>query len=920
MKLKGKEKQIYNLSKREAFLRLSSTPSGLSFQEASKRIAKIGPNIIQRKKNLKILRLIFSQFNDALVYILLSAGFLALFFGAYRDAYIIFIIIFINASIGFFQEFRAERILDQVEKLTSDRALVSRSGKKIEIDSSQIVPGDIVHVSAGDIVPADGLIIEAYNLRTNNFIFTGESKPVNKYAGIISKKNIQFSDIKNMLFMGESVLTGGADILVTATGMATELGRIADITQSVKEDPTPLQNKLRILGKHITVLALVIGGIVLLIEKYNGTSFYNSLLFAIAIAVSVVPEGLPASLSISLSLGMRRLLKVKVLTKKLIAVETLGSVNLICTDKTGTITRNELTVKKIYFKGKIINVGGEGFDPRGDFFINNQKIDPKQVKDFDLLFKTGVLCNNALLIKKNEKWQVLGDPTEGAIITAAKKYHSNEKDFLRGEKKRFEIAFTSERMRMSVIYQNDELYSYVKGSPEIILQRSNYLLTEKGIKPLSDDDRKKIFQSYNEFSNDALRVLAFAFKKINSSQESNFPATAEEDLVFIGMMAMIDPPRLGVKEAIAECLRSGIAVLMITGDYELTAKAIAREIGLISESDKNPVINGAALVEISNDQLQEYIQRGTKVFARITPEQKLRIASVLKRSGYTIAMTGDVVNDAPALKKADIGVAMGIMGTDVSKEAADMILLNDNFSSIVAGIKEGRTIFQNIKKFVHYVFTSNMSEFLTVIFGVAMGIPSPITAIQILAIDLGTDVLPSLALGVEPSESDVMDNKPISKDEPILGKKEFFRIFYLGLMMCISAIFAFLWSLKRGGWSFGQDLAPNSLLYMKSTTATYTVLAMTQFANLFASRSATKSIFSIGFFRNKYIFIGLAGSLGLLYLFMNVNFFSSRLGMSPIDNLDWVAAFSATIIIFLTEETRKLICRKKFNATNNSKN
>ncbi|MCX6762249.1 MAG: cation-transporting P-type ATPase [Candidatus Moranbacteria bacterium] len=905
-------KQIYNLSHAEILKKFSATENGLSSEEAAKRLKVYGPNKIEKKNNWRWVKLVGHQFNDALVWILLVAAGLALFFGEMRDVSIILIIVLINAIIGFFQEWKAERILDRIQKLTSDKAAVFRDGRKKEIDSSEIVPGDVIFVSSGDNVPADGYILESYNLHTNSFVFTGESKPEGKEAKVIAEENLPIADIDNMVFTGEQVTMGEAKAIVAGTGINTELGKIANLATEVKDELTPLQKKIRMLGRDVTILAVGIAIAVMIAGSFQKISTYQNFLFALAVAVAVVPEGLPAALSVALSFGMRRLLKVNVLAKKLIAVETLGSVNIICTDKTGTITKNELMVTKIIVDEKEIAVNGEGYQPEGDFSVDGQKIDPKNVKNLELLLKIATLCNDAALVKEKNNYKIAGDPTEGALIVAARKFNPDEKFFERGERKIDENPFESQRMRMSVVYESNQenkgVFSYVKRSPDVLLSLSPKKLTEEGIVPFSDAEKNKIKKIYDQMSGEALRVLAFAYRPLEKISKKDFQQESEKDLIWVGMMAMIDPPRHDVAEAIKECRESGIKVIMITGDYEVTARAIAENVGLISQSARfktESAINGKNLSLLSDQKILEEIKNGTSVFARITPEQKLRIAGILKKSGAVIAMTGDGVNDAPALKRADIGVAMGIIGTDVSKEAADMILLDDNFASIVAGIKEGRTVYQNIRKFVYYVFSSNASEFLTVIFGMLLAIPAPITAVQILAIDLGTDVFPSLALGLEPAEPGAMKQKPYSGKERLIGAFGFWRLVYVGSIMAVGAIVVFLWSMKRGGWDFGQKIDFSSALYIKSTAATYAVLAMTQMANLLQARSEKLSVFAIGFFKNKYVIGAILISVGMLFSFLHIPFFQHYLHMAPIDAWDWLVVAGATLAVFLFEEARK---------------
>lgn len=901
------KKQIYNLTAKDVLGLLESGKNGITEEESRKRLQRYGYNQLKKKQNWKWARIILNQFNDALVWILLVAGILALIFAERRDAAIIFVIILINATIGFFQEWKAERILDGIKKLTREKARVIRDGQKIEIDSERLVPGDIVFVAEGDNVPADGYILEGYGLRINSFIFTGESRPKTKKAGALSELNASLADITNMLFMGETVATGEATMIVTGTGMETELGHIAHLTQQVKDDPTPLQRQMRTLGRQVAILSVIIGALVMVAGQYAHISLYDNFLFALALAVSVVPEGLPAAVTVALSVGMKKLLKFNILAKKLNAVETLGSVSMICTDKTGTITRNELMVTKVMVNSEVIGIDGEGYAPLGNFYRAGQKIDPKIIPNLELLFKIGTLCNDASLTKDKEQYKILGDPTEGAIIVAGQKYNSDEDYYFQGEKKITENPFSSERMRMSVVYQGEKRVSYVKGSPDIMLDLCDRIISSDVVETMTEERKKSLREIYNNMSAEALRVLAFAYKELNGGQEKISADEAESGLVWVGLTAMIDPPRPDVAQAIAECKTSGIKPIMITGDYEITARAIAEKVGLASRETQETtraVINGKELDGLSDREVYRRIKNGVCVFARIAPAQKLRIAGVLKKYGEVIAMTGDGVNDAPALKRADIGVAMGIIGTDVSKEAADMILLDDNFASIVEGIEEGRTIFANLKKIVHYVFTANAGELFTVVFGVLLQVPAPISAVQILAIDLGVDVFPTFALGLEPDEPDA-DKIPVEKKREVMNFQGFRRIIYLGIIMATGAVTAFLLSMFRGGWKFGMSIDENSFLYIRSTTAAYAVLTLSQMANLIQARSARLSPFQLGFFKNKYALGAIAISILMLLSFMYLPILQEYLRMSPIGWQDWIMVVISFLVVFLWEEGRK---------------
>lgn len=893
------------LSPEEMLERFGSSWGGLSAEEARERRQQFGPNHLPKRHRLRATQIFLHQFSDILIWILLTAAFFSFVFGEFRDTVIILIIVIVNALIGFAQEYKAERILDRLRELETDRAIVIRNNEKIEIDSRELVPGDVIMLDAGTTAPADARLIESFSLKVNTMIFTGETHPRRRSAEALPESPASLAHADNMILSGESVATGEARAVVVATGSATELGTLAHLTDDIAEDATPLQKKMTRLGRSVALLSIAIAVVVITIGRNQGLSWYDNFLLSLALAVSIVPEGLPAAISIAFALGMKRLLAFNILAKKLSAVETLGSVTTICTDKTGTITRGELTVTKIIVGETIYDVSGEGYEPKGGFFLNGKSVSPAAIPGAETLFKIGVLANSASLVVENGRHRVLGDGTEGAILVASRKYHPNPDFFRIGETKLSENPFSSERMCMSALFRNSHAISYVKGSPDILMQVSTKRLVEGHEVPWTEKEKERTKKLYDALSGASLRLLAFAYRSMEDVPEGDRPRAMEQDLVWVGMMAMIDPPRPGTKEAVLECRSLGLRIVMITGDYEVTARAIAKTVGIVADTRPATVVSGRELDRLSDGELFAKIREQDTVFARIAPEQKLRIATVLKEYGETIAMTGDGVNDAPALKKADIGVAMGIIGTDVSKEAADMILLDDHFGSIVRGIREGRTIFSNLKKFAHYVFTSNVSELFTVLLGFLLGIPAPIAAVQILAIDLGTDVFPSLALGVEPEEPHSESKRPSRSTASIIDREGVKRLLKFGTLMAIGGVTAFLLSLIRGGWHWGDALDVDSPLYQKSTAATYATLALTQMANLLQSRSATLSFFAIPLFSNPWIWCSMAISITLLFAFTSLPFLQSALNMQTPDMLDWATALAFTALVFFYEEARK---------------
>ena len=901
------EKQIYNLTTEEVLQKFNATAEGLTSKEAEERLRQYGKNAVRKKQSWSWFTLLLNQFNDALVWILLVAGTLSFFFGELRDTTIILLIVAINATIGFFQEYKAEKTLENIRQLAAEKAVVLRDGQRQGIDAVLLVPGDILVLAPGDSVAADGYLLESYDVYANEFIFTGESKAGKKTAGAINEQSLVLADMDNMVFMGTSLTRGSATVIVTGTGMSTQLGHIAHMVSEVKEEDTPLQKQMRTLGRDVSFLAVIIGSLVMVVGYYNKTSMYDNFLFALALSVSVVPEGLPAAISVALSLGMKKLLKHNVLAKKLNAVETLASVSIICSDKTGTITRNELMVTNVIIGDDELTIDGQGYQGEGNFHSFGRIVEGIKYPLLESLFRIGVICNDSALVENAGVFSIAGDPTEGALLVAAKKYNSSLDFFRNGWKKVGENPFSSERMRMSVICQDAKSgknTSFVKGSPDVLIDLCTHKKVGDQIIEFSENEKRKARNSYDAMSKLALRVLAFAERDLTDIVKENFIAESEKNLVWIGMMGMIDPPRTDVHKAIDECIKSGIKVIMITGDYEITAAAIARKVGLL-KSPNAEVINGKTLDTLSDEELIKKISKEEIAFARIAPAQKLRIATLLKKSGAVIAMTGDGVNDAPALKKADIGVAMGVIGTDVAKEAADMILLDDNFASIVRGIKEGRTIYTNLKKFVYYVFTSNVSEFFTVVLGVLLHLPTPIIAVQILAIDLGTDIFPSFSLGLEPPEPNIMNRKPFSVNEKVINSEGVWRLIRVGLIMAIGAVITFILSMKRGGWDFGNYIDTNSVLYIRSTTAAYAVLSMTQMANLMQARSETLSVFTLGFFKNKYALGAIMISIGILLSFMYLPFMQQYLHMMPITWKDWLGVVVSVLAVFFFEELRK---------------
>ncbi|HDN81517.1 MAG TPA: HAD family hydrolase, partial [Methanomicrobia archaeon] len=677
---------------------------------------------------------------------------------------VISIILFASGVLGFVQEYRAEKSLEILKKMSSPKAKVLRDGTEKIIDTGELVPGDVILLEVGDKVPADCRIIKSYNLSIDESVLTGESVSVTKTSETLTEK-LPLAERKNLVFSGTIVTFGRGMCVVYATGMNTEFGKIAKMLQSVKKEMTPLQKNLEGVGKVLGVSALIICSLVAVLGILRGHEPLEMFIWGVSLAVAAVPEALPAVVTITLALGVQKMVKRNAIIRKLPAVETLGCTTVICSDKTGTLTKNEMTVKKIFFNDQIIEVSGVGYIPKGDFYVEKKEIDRKNL---ELIGRISALCNDAKLVHEKD-YTVIGDPTEGALLVLAEKIGMQKSDLEERFPRKDELTFTSERKMMSVL--NDMIYS--KGAPETILENCSYIY-DNGIREITETDKKKILEINETFASEGLRVLALAYREGGLLEE--------KDLVFASLTAMLDPPREEVREAIKICELSGIKVIMITGDHKLTAKAIANELGIFEEGDI--ILTGRELDELSDSEFEKIVEN-VKVYARVSPEHKMKIISAFKKKGEVVAMTGDGINDAPALKNANIGIAMGITGTDVTKEASDMILTDDNFASIVAAVEEGRGIYDNIKKYLAYLLSCNVGEILVMFIAGLLAMPLPLIAIQILWINLVTDGLPAIALSVDPKEPDIMLRKPRVSGESIFTKRVKFMILWIGILIAI---------------------------------------------------------------------------------------------------------------------------------------
>ncbi len=909
------ESKIYQLPPQKIYSLLNTSEQGLSEEEAKKRLKRYGPNQIEEIKGRSLILKLLENFYNILALLLWAASFLAFISGTPQLGIAIIAVIIINALFSFWQEFQAEKATEALKKILPSKSKVIREGKEIEILSSHLVPGDIIFLEEGDNISADSRLIDAFRLKVDNSTLTGESRPIGKEAEGMSMEDHELIEMHNLIFAGTSVSSGSAKAIIFHTGSLTEFSKIATLTQKVKEVPSPLQIEIGKLARLIAVIAVLMGFSLFIVNVFvAGFPLELAFLFAIGLTVANVPEGLLPTVTLSLAAAAQKMVGKNALVKKLSSVETLGSTNIICTDKTGTLTKNEMTVRKIWIPNEIIEVTGAGYTPEGKFIHNGREISYDEMKELKLLMRTSAFCNDAKLIppQDGEKWKIIGDPTEAALLVAAHKSGFNLEEELKKIPRITELPFDSKRKSMSSIHQKDDKkVVYVKGAPKKIILLSTHISENGKIRPLSDHEKEKIFKIHDALASQGLRILGIAYRDLPNDFSDYRPDSVEKDMILVGMMAMQDPPRPEVKDAVIQCHRAGISILMITGDYGLTAQAIAEEIGIISGPCR--IIKGKELNEMSDGELVQILRSESDlIFARAVPEHKMRIATILEEENEIVAMTGDGVNDAPALRKADIGVAMGITGTDVAKEASDMVLTDDNFATIVEAIKEGRTIYENIRKFITYIFAHETAEIIPFVLMVIFKIPLPITVMQILAIDLGTDTVPALALGVGPSEADVMDRPPRSRKEHLLNMGVILRGYiFLGLIEAALVMSGYFWIMTNGGWQFGQPLPFSDPLYIKATTMVFVGIVAAQIGSLLACQTTRNSSFSIGLFKNRWIPIGIAFEVIIVILIVYIPYLQTIFNTTGLGINEWLYVATFIPIMFFADEIRKYIIRKR---------
>ncbi len=907
------ESNFYQQKIDEVFAKLNTKKEGLSENEATKRLKEYGNNELIATHGTPKWLLFFSQFKDVLTIMLVVASAMSLIIGSLRDAAVMFAIVVINVIVGFFQENKAEAIMSSLKKLVQSPAKVFRDGEVRELAQQKLVPGDIISLEEGDKVPADSRIIESFNLRTDEVSLTGESLPQEKHSNIIEAESA-LGDLGNMVFLGTNVASGSAKAVVVETGMETEMGKIARLTQEEDKSKSPLQEELTIVANRLAIFAVFIGIILFGISIFRGLDLYFALIFGLGITIAIVPQALPMQVTVALSQGVDRLAKRNAVVKKLSSAETLGSTNVIATDKTGTLTKNEMTVKSVWFDGQEYSITGLGYEPEGDILHEDDKpLDKEEIKELSMLFEAATMASNAEIHPPDDDhagWYPIGDPTEAALITLSTKLgvRSSKEDEENPEL--HEFGFDSERKRMSSVREIEDMNILtMKGAINSVLSITKHIYRDGKKVEITEEDKEMLNSINEKYSKQAMRVLAIAYRRLNPDETDYVMEEIERDVVFLGLVAMIDPPKEGVKEAIGDAQAAYIDTFIMTGDHAITAKAIGEEINLGAGKDV-PVFTSKDLEEISDNELKAIMDANNSlIFSRVSPEDKLRIVKNLKEQDKIVAVTGDGVNDAPALKSAHIGVAMGQMGTDVSKEAAELVLLDDSYPTLVHAIREGRTIYNNLKKTVLASLTTNGAELSVVLLGLLgvaiFDLPIPILAIQILSIDLLAEILPLTALTFDPGSKNLMVTPPRDQDEHMVNKSTASEVVFLGVLMgSLAFLNYYLFAVGRG-----EAFSADHPLYPRATTITYLTIVFCQFINIMSRRYKFTSLFNLNFFNNKKILYSILISI-ILVLIVIYTPLSSFLEYAPLLFEDWVKIFTAGAIYLLAFETIKWFKRK----------
>ncbi|UCB42239.1 MAG: HAD-IC family P-type ATPase [Dehalococcoidales bacterium] len=890
------EKRWHNLRRDEVLKILDSRPSGLSETEARARLRQYGLNQLAGKKKVPPVIVFLRQFLSPLIYVLLAATAISFAMDHFIDAIVILVVLLLNAVIGFVQETRAEKAMEALIQMAAPRANVQRNGRVEVLPARQVVPGDILLLETGEKVPADARLIEVSNLKVNEATLTGESMPVEKTTGPLGE-NVPVAERKNLVYMGTIITYGRARAVVVNTGMTTEIGRIASAIQEVKPEKTPLQKSIGKLSQYLVVLFLGVCGLLVAVGLLKGLEWLDVFLLAVAAAVSAIPEGLPAVVTIVLAIGMRVMARRNAVIRKLVAVETLGSATVICSDKTGTLTVNEMTVNRVYTDSQWVEVSGEGYQPQGEFRRDDQVLDPKDERPLGLLLRIGALCNDALLVEdEDENSKIFGDPTEGALVVAAAKAGLDKERMEKSFPRLDEIPFQSEKQYMATMHPRDGgRVVYVKGAVEKLLPLSSHFLNKDGPVPLTEGDVQAITGANEAMAGEAMRVMATAYADLPEGVDDLRDEHIRGNLVFVGLMGMSDPPREEAKEAVQLCRQAGIKVVMITGDNQVTAESVARQL----ELPPGETVRGVELQEMSDEELSRRVE-SISVFARIEPLHKLRIVNALKEKGHIVAMTGDGVNDAPALKTADIGVAMGITGTDVAKEASDMVLADDNFASVVAAVEEGRAIYNRLRNVLFFFLGTNLGELLALILSVLIVGQAPLLAVQILWVNLVTDTAGGIPLGFEPKSNNELKQHPRHPKVGLVYPGLLLRVGYLTVLMGVGTYAVFNWAQARTTLEEARTIA-------------FCTMVVFQWFQAFNARSDESTVLQLGFFRNRWLIVSIAIAAILQVAVVYVPFLQTAFRTVPLGIDMWGIALLAGGGLFVIEETRKALFPRLFN-------
>ncbi len=906
---------------RRATDELGSSPEGLSAAQAKIRLQEYGSNLLPSAKKVGPTQKFVEQFKNLFNVLLLIASLLSFVSawwyndpGSFQMGLAILAVVLANACFSVIQEYRAEKAVQAISRLVPANAKVMRDGQLNELPVAEIVPGDMIALEEGDRVPADARLTSAFEVSVDNSILTGESEPQRRFATMAAGITIEtMADYQNIAFAGTTIVSGVAKALVLKTGKETQFGKIVSLSREIKEPLSPLQKEIDYTAKINFTVAVIVGGLFFAVAKiFVNLTMVDSLLFAIGVMISLVPEGFQLTVSLSLALTGLAMSKRNVVVKRLSSVETLGSTTVMCVDKTGTITSGEMMVKELWANGEIFEVTGDGYSPNGFVTIQGRRITRTERSHILALFEVSAFCNNAKLNAPSDRisrWTVLGDPTDGAFLVFAGKGDFNVSEAMSKNPRVGLIPFDSKRRLMTSIHKTSDgrLRAYTKGASRELLARCSTVFMDGQYLLLDDSKRRTVERQIDSFATKGFRVLAMA-SRVLPNEEQLTSETVERDMAFLGLAALFDPPRPMIEKAVTEARSAGIRVIMVTGDHELTAEAIAKRVGIVT-SQNSTITSGYELSRTSDNELSKLLDDREIVFARTTPEQKLRIVRALKSKGETVAVTGDGVNDAPALMEAEVGIAMGAGGTDVARESADLVLLDNNFVSMVEGVRLGRAMFDNLRKFVYYVFTHNWAELVAFIAFVLLQVPLPLLVVQVLAIDLGMDVFPSLALIMEPPEPDVMRRSPRRLGARLIGSGTLLRSLHVGSIVGVGCLVWAFHTWMAGGWSLGQPTIADPTVYARGTTVVLVGIMAGQLGNFFSARTSSDSAFRLNPLRNRWLFLGLLSQVGILAAIVYVPFLQTLFRTASLSLMDWLILYSLAPLVLIIEETRKALTR-----------